>query len=433
MEPTPAGTPPPPQGGQGLTGSPRWTALTKDDFRMSLLEHLGELRSRLLRSTIAILVLSVAGMLVARPVFAWLMKPILAALPPGQRELIYTSGIEEVNVLLKVGLYAGLVVGTPILLWQLWSFISPGLLPAERRYAAPFILAGTLAFVGGAAFCYYAVLPSMFTFLLSEGQQRELHQRLDQSRSLQDDALRFLRLGEARRAGELAHRAVTQLSGDGDGQVVMDGSSIGAPELQARLDALGVLVDAMQLGFGDTARPVLLRAMDRRDEALKAQAQGQLGQAALSLDAAEALLESVGYQSEESVHALWQLDKLRAHGGAEAASEEWTRPMLSMSEQLSLVLVLEVAFGLIFELPLVMALLTALGVVKAAFLIKYQRHALVICLVLAAVITPTGDVINLMMMCGPMVLCYELGTLASWIIERRRNRAQAALAQAVQP
>jgi sec-independent protein translocase protein TatC len=102
----------------------------------------------------------------------------------------------------------------------------------------------------------------------------------------------------------------------------------------------------------------------------------------------------------------------------------WTKPMLTMGEQLSLVLLLLLSFGIIFELPLVMALLGLVGVVKAGWLMKYQRHAFVVCLIAAAVLTPTGDVVNLSLMAGPMLLCYEMGVLAVWLIERRRTKQE---------
>ena len=95
--------------------------------------------------------------------------------------------------------------------------------------------------------------------------------------------------------------------------------------------------------------------------------------------------------------------------------------MLTMREQLSLVLLLEIAFGIIFELPLIMALLSWLGLVKASFLAKYQRHAILLCVILAAVITPTGDAVNLSLMAVPMIVCYELGVLAAWLIEKKRG------------
>jgi sec-independent protein translocase protein TatC len=104
--------------------------------------------------------------------------------------------------------------------------------------------------------------------------------------------------------------------------------------------------------------------------------------------------------------------------------------MLTMHEQLSLVLLLELAFGVIFELPMVMALLAMLGLLRASFLFKYQRHAFVVCLIAAAIITPTGDAVNLALMTGPMFLCYELGLLAVWMIEKRRAQQQETTALA---
>src|SRR5262249_54520940 len=126
--------------------------------RMSLSEHLGELRSRLLRVVIAVLVLGGAGLVYAREIFGFLMRPVLNALPASERTLIYTSGIEELNVLMKVGLYAGIFLATPVLLSQIWGFVAPGLYPRERKYAFPFVLSGTLAFLIGATFCYLVVL-----------------------------------------------------------------------------------------------------------------------------------------------------------------------------------------------------------------------------------------------------------------------------------
>src|SRR5438045_2273341 len=93
------------------------------ELRMSLADHLGELRSRLLRAVIAVVILGVAALAVARPIFGLLMRPVLEALPPESRSLVYTSGIEELNVLMKVGLYAGVFLSTPVILWQIWGFV----------------------------------------------------------------------------------------------------------------------------------------------------------------------------------------------------------------------------------------------------------------------------------------------------------------------
>ncbi len=392
---------------------------------MSLAEHLTELRSRLLKCTIAVLVLGAVSLVFAKPIFGLLMKPVLDALPPEGRSLIYTSGIEEINVLMKVGFYCGLFLTTPVILWQIWGFVSPGLYPEERRYAAPFVMMGSLAFMLGAMFCYFAVLPSMFKFLLNEEESTAISARLDVGRLRADDALRFLRVGDAERAGTLARETSAALKADGVGRT---GEASRTPservELEARLDGLGRLVDAAADGFGVSARSVLRQAVEKRAEAVEAYAKEDYAASARALDEAASLLAGVAPTRTEELAGLWRLEKELALGKANYVAAAWTKPMLTMGEQLSLVLLLLLSFGIIFELPLVMALLGMVGVVKAGWLMKYQRHAFVVCLIAAAVLTPTGDVVNLSLMAGPMLLCYEMGVLAVWLIERRRSKQE---------
>lgn len=400
-----------------------------EDFRMSLLEHLGELRKRLLRCVIAVFVLGGVSLLFARPIFFALMRPVLAALPEAGRSLVYTSGIEELNVLMKVGLYAGIFLTTPVILWQIWGFVSPGLLPNERRFAGPFVFLGTFAFLTGALFCYFVLLPSMFQFLLESGDVAPLRQRVAVARVAESEAVRYLRIGDPERAGELARKASQALESSGDGQVEARGdAAVGRPsELTFRMEALGRLIDAARTGFGPTTQPLLRNVMQTRLEAIEAVQQDQVGKAAgLTEKAANLWLGVAGAQSEE-LGALWKLERQISRGQDRYDAAAWTRPMLTMSEQLTLVLMLELALGVIFELPLVMALLGMLGVVNAKWLMKYQRHAFLLCLAAAAVITPTGDVINLSIMAGPMFICYELGVLAVWVVERRRKKDDPSL------
>ena len=92
---------------------------------------------------------------------------------------------------------------------------------------------------------------------------------------------------------------------------------------------------------------------------------------------------------------------------------------------LLLALTLALAFGLIFELPLLMAALALLGLLRFAWIQKAQRYAVVGCVVVAALITPTGDVINLALMAVPMLVCFEVGALLVFVFERRRRRGEA--------
>ena len=100
------------------------------------------------------------------------------------------------------------------------------------------------------------------------------------------------------------------------------------------------------------------------------------------------------------------------------------KPVLMMDEQLGLVMMMLLAFGIIFELPLILTLLAMMGVVDYKFLGKYRRHAIVLNVIIAAVVTPTGDPFNLALMAVPMMLCYELGVLGAWFFGKKDTTAR---------
>jgi sec-independent protein translocase protein TatC len=79
-----------------------------------------------------------------------------------------------------------------------------------------------------------------------------------------------------------------------------------------------------------------------------------------------------------------------------------------------------IAFGLVFELPLIITFLSMLGIVDTKFLRKYRRHAIVLNTLIAAIVTPTGDPFNLALMAVPMMACYELGVLGAWIFGKKK-------------
>jgi len=403
------------------------------DTPMTLMEHLNELRSRLFKVVVAVAILGIASLVFSKIIFGYLMRPVLEALPPDQRSLIYTSGIEEVNVLMKVGLYCGIFLATPVILWQIWSFVAPGLFPSEKRLAAPFILLGTLAFIAGTAFCYFVLLPTMFQFLLQEPRVASLKTEMVRVLSDEEDALRLLRLGDYRRAGDLAKRGLDALTPQVEGLGLQLGASAPDPqlELQARLKRLGDLVDAALIATQDTGRPVLRQVVDLKLQAQEALLAKDRDTAERKMDEAAGRLAAIAPAEALHVADVWALQKAITQGQTRLDAETWTRPMLSMNEQLSLVLILELALGVVFELPLIMAVLGLVGLVKSNWLFRYQRHAVVVCLILAALVTPTGDAINLGLLALPMLLCYEIGVLAVWLLERRRKKLmdETALAE----
>jgi sec-independent protein translocase protein TatC len=95
------------------------------------------------------------------------------------------------------------------------------------------------------------------------------------------------------------------------------------------------------------------------------------------------------------------------------------KPVLMMDEQLGLVMTMLLAFGIVFELPLILTLLAMIGIVDWKFLSKYRRHAIVLNVIIAAIVTPTGDPFNLALMAVPMMACYELGVLGAWIFGKK--------------
>jgi len=250
-----ASPPPPPEG----------------EVQLTFMDHLRELRKRLTHSLYGVaLGMLLVGIWVER-IFHLLMDPVLASLPESARTLNYTSYVEPLMVYLKVALYGGIFAAAPWVLYQLWLFIAPGLYKREKKVVVPFLAFGTLLFYGGAAFCYFLVMPAAFPAM------------------------------------------------------------------------------------------------------------------------------------------------------AAIASDASLRPMLTMSETLSLALAMLLGFGVVFELPVILAFLSMIGLVSADTLAKHRRIAIVLNVVGAAIITPTGDPLNLAMMAVPMIVFYELGVIAARILGKKAS------------
>lgn len=252
---------------------------------MTLGEHLRELRQRLLKAVIALTAGAVVGYVVFPVVLDLLIAPYCAALDtlgadvaadvgdPGDCELIAFRPLEPFSVRIKTALVIGLFIGGPVIFYQLWRFITPGLTQRERRYALPFVLLSQIMFAVGIGFAYLVIPQGLRILLFLGGEQ--------------------------------------------------------------------------------------------------------------------------------------------------------ISPLLSANEYLSFFLTMSVAFGLVFELPLVLIFLSMVGVVRASALRRARPYAVVVMVVAAAFITPTTDAVTLLFMAGPMLLFYELSILAAWLIERSRRRRAA--------
>ena len=233
---------------------------------MPFFAHLHELRRRIIYSLIAVACTTCLCYAFSPQLFDFLRRP-LAALP--SQKMIVLGPLEMFMTYIKIAVTGGLFLASPMFLLQLWLFVAPGLYPHERRWLLPFVVAGSLCFCGGAAFCFYAVLPSSFAYL----------------------------------------------------------------------------IDMVPLG-------------------------------------------------------------VEAH--------------YSVAAYYALILHLMLAFGVVFELPLVLVLLAAAGIVTAESLSRFRRIWCVLALVIGGVLTPTPDPLTQMLMAGPLIVFFELGILGARLLGRQR-------------
>jgi len=131
--------------------------------KMPLLDHLIELRSRLLKSLLAVAVAFGVCLYFARPIFGILVQPLVQA---GQGKLIYTQLFEAFFVEIKVALFAAMMIAFPVIANQLWKFVAPGLYRREKRALLPFLFATPVLFSIGASFAYFVTVPLALKFLL---------------------------------------------------------------------------------------------------------------------------------------------------------------------------------------------------------------------------------------------------------------------------
>ena len=232
--------------------------------KMPFMEHLGELRVRIVRSLIALLVGLGLALPFSQKIVDYLARPVQAA----GHNLVFLALTEAFWVQMKVAVIVGLFIAAPAILWQVWRFVAPGLHDHERKYAAPFVIVGSLLFLGGGAFSLKVVTPFAIQFLLSYSR----------------------------------------------------------PGLQ---------------------------------------------------------------------------------------------PMISIGSYVDFLLKFTLAFGLVFELPLVLTVLARMGVVTPAGLAKNRKYAILGAFVAGAILTPTPDAFNQTMMAGPLIILYEVGIVSARIFGRR--------------
>ena len=250
--------------------------------RMSFFEHLVELRTRLIHSAIAIVICTGIGLLLSKHFITFIVQPMHLALRSAglADNLYYTSPAGYVSLVINLGLYLGIAIAMPYVLYQVWLFVAPGLFKHERNAVAGFIVSSMFLFLCGLAFAYFIMLPTTLKFLI---------------------------------------------------------------------------------GF---------------------------------------------------------------------ANEGPIKPLISINEYFDLTLMILLGLGLVFELPVLIFILSLFGIVTPKFLLKNFRYAMVIITVAAAIITPTPDATTMLVFMAPMILLYFLGVLVSYVVLRRKQAANIATGEA---
>ena len=130
--------------------------------------HIADLRKRLTISTITVVVMFFACFSFYEPILEWMMAPVKHALPVGT-SMIAVEIQETFFTAMKVAFFGGFIISLPVIFWQLWLFLAPGLYDHEKKLVVPFVFFATLMFLLGAAFAYYIVVPIGFDFLIAFG------------------------------------------------------------------------------------------------------------------------------------------------------------------------------------------------------------------------------------------------------------------------
>lgn len=247
--------------------------------RMSFFEHLVELRKRIVTSLAAIGVGMMVGFLISDKTINFIVNPILVALRKQHLEdrLYYASPATPISFYISLSLYIGIVIAMPVVLYQVWLFVAPGLYKHERRAVLGFVISSMFLFLCGIAFGYYVMLPQVLNFLIGFGEKLPL------------------------------------------------------------------------------------------------------------------------------------------------------KPLVTIDEYFSFVLIVLVGLGVIFELPVLIFILSLFGIVTPKFLLKNFRYAMLIITIVAAVVTPTPDATTMLIFMAPMVVLYFVGVLVSYMVLRnKRAKALAA-------
>lgn len=144
-----------------------------DEKRMPLVDHLRELRTRLIRAMVAFVIASVVGWMIFYQIMRVLLAPLRAALGDPNRPLVVIGVFDAVGMRLKISAFSGLVLASPVISWQIWRFVAPGLTKKERRTTVAIVASGSVLFAFGVFVAYLTALPALSFLLRVAGETVE--------------------------------------------------------------------------------------------------------------------------------------------------------------------------------------------------------------------------------------------------------------------
>jgi sec-independent protein translocase protein TatC len=388
---------------------------------MSFLEHLEELRVRLIRSMVAVLV----GMIVCWSFHAQILEFLLAplydawsrvdGLPNIDQVLNFSSLVEPFSASMKIAAIAGLFVAAPFVLYQLWCFIAPGLYSHERKLAMPFVLASTLLFVGGSIMAYMVVLPVGFEFFLDFASGRET--------VVVSSKIAVGQLNEP--AEEVASPAPSSSNSN-------SGPRAPAPSTQqdqtAWYETILVRFTKSNCGTLHGVMPALRRGPltvefewhSATCGSLQVPLHLKVGRSELNPSWSAPRTTRPGYQALRAVFA----QDFEAGSTIEAVvltneKERKLMPVLMLSDYLTFAMRLLLAFGLIFELPVIVCFLALAGIVHHKQLLKFGRWFVILAVIIGALLTPP-DVLTQLMLAVPLIVLYYVSVLIAYFVQPKQ-------------
>lgn len=351
---------------------------TVDSSTAPLIEHLTELRTRLMRALGALIVGIIICFVFAQEIYGILTAPLCSELSARGKEcdLIFTALHEKFFTDLKLSLFAGLFLAFPFVANQLWRFVAPGLYQDEKQAFWPFLAATPILFAAGASLVYFMVMPLAFGFFLDYGSTAP----------------------EEGRPPTIVERVIERT-------IETELAQPGADRVDAVMRAVSAAQAAESLAVEEAARGEVARAIEEAEAAgLEPDLPAIAAHARLTAQVKETELSQRIAQAQPAV-------------GIEFLGK--------VSEYLSLVMTFIFAFGLAFQLPVLLTLLGRAGIATSEGLANGRKYAVVGIAAAAAVLTPP-DPFSQLGLGVPIYLLYEISIILVRMTERKRAEREAA-------